>query len=174
MNSLFCLGSPKRKIREEGCISSFCNCLMPGPPSIRSKDPRGILGSYVSCPEKLQQFQRLRPEIESACMYFMSQSSLRAPWGLTSLPLNRSMQLFCLRGPQTAQRLLGRQMARTQPFPRNALDHFTVHCKYYGHTGSALEKVLMAATAALCGAVSDCLNCSLYNQYKSLTADATA
>lgn len=122
MNSLFCLGSPKRKIREEGCISSFCNCLMPGPPSIRSKDPRGILGSYVSCPEKLQQFQRLRPEIESACMYFMSQSSLRAPWGLTPLPLNPSMQLFCLRGPQMAQRLLGRQMARTQPFPRNALD----------------------------------------------------
>ena len=117
MNSLFCLGGPKRKIREERCISSFCTCLMPGPPSIRSKDPCGILGSYVSCPEKLQQFQRLRPEVQSACMYFMSQSSLRAPWGLTPLPLNPSMQLFCLWGPQTAQRLLGRQMAPHSHFP---------------------------------------------------------
>ena len=33
--------------------------------------PLWILGSYVSCPEKLQQFQRLRPEIQNACMYFM-------------------------------------------------------------------------------------------------------
>lgn len=107
MNSLFCLGGPKGKIRKEKCISSFCTCLMPGPPSIRSKDPRGILGSCVSCPEKLQQFQRLRPEMQSACMYFMSQSSLRAPWGLTPLPLNPSMQLFCLWGPQTSTAIDG-------------------------------------------------------------------